>query len=373
MKAHKLFLMGLLSLATALTACGGGGGGGGAPGAPAPPAAGPVASIVFQPAVSLDNLGAPGAGIFGAGIAVNNNGLVIGVSDDGSGILAATWDITAAGAVTMLAPLGADTYSAAYGLNDGDIAVGESGTVAITAVYWDMTVLPAAPAPVALDTTGFVGDNTAYGINSLDEIVGEAEDVLGNTEAIYWGGLAAVPVVLNHLTPAFPGGPSSSAYFINDGGVIVGESINGVGQFQAVAWIPVAAGVYGAPVPLDILNPAQQVASVAFGVDNAGNIAGEVQLNTGVVHGVVWDTTGAILSDTGADTSVQAISPGAGTNRIAGYVDALSGADRLAIWNLTDLSDSQQAAVPFSQAYGINNASQIVGVMNSGAFVLIPQ
>ena len=358
MKAHKLFLIGLLASAVALTACGGGGGGG----APAPVVGGPVAGTTFEQA-DLAPLDATGT--FDAAIAINNNGRVVGVSDDSFGIQGVAWNISAPAIPILLAPMGADIYSAAYGLNDGGIAVGESGTIGVTAVYWDTNV--PVPAPLALDITGLAGDNTAYGINTIGEIVGEADDGLGSLTAVYWPGVTGVPVVLDDLG----GNPGSSAYFINDNGTIVGESTNSSGQLQAVAWVRTGPGAYGAPVLLGAVTG--QVASVAFGVDNAGNIVGEAELDTGAVQVLVWNTAGAVVTNAGPDTSVQAISPAAGSNRIVGYVDALSGADRSAIWNLASLNDRQVAAVPFSQAYGVNNASHFVGVMDNRAFVQVAQ
>jgi hypothetical protein len=364
MKGMKLFFMGLLALVVAVTACGGGGGGGGVAPAPAPgPVVGPVEGTTFD-VVDLPGLDA--AGTFSAGIAVNNNGTVVGVSDDGLGILGARWNLATPATIPVsLNPLGGDAYSAAYGLNDAGIAVGESGNASIVAVYW-----PAgSQIPTALSPNGIApgADSAAYGINALNEIVGEAGDGAGSTVAIFWASPTADPVELNDLSV----NPGSSAYFISNGGTIVGESRNASGQFQAVAWVPTGAGLYGNPVPLEAL--VDQFASVAFGMDAGGRIVGEAELNTGVVHGVVWNTSGAVVTELGANTSAQAVSQGAGTDRIAGYTAALSGSDQAAVWNLADTADNQNVDDALSQAYGINDFSDIVGVSGNQAFAAIPQ
>lgn len=365
MKGMKLFFIGLLALVVAVTACGGGGGGGGVAPAPAPgPVVGPVAGTTFD---VVDLPGLDPAGTFSAGIAVNNNGTVVGVSDDGLGILGARWDLATPAAIPVsLDPLTGDAYSAAYGLNDAGIAVGESGSASIVAVYWPAGLT----TPTALSTTGIApgADSAAYGINALNEIVGEAGDGAGSTVAVFWASPAAAAAVeLNDLSV----NPGSSAYFISNGGAIVGESRNASGQFQAVAWIPTGAGVYGNPVPLQAL--VDQFASVAFGMDAGGRIVGEAELNTGVVHGVVWNTSGAVVVELGANTSAQAVSQGAGTDRIAGYTAALSGNDQAAVWNLADTADNQNVDVALSQAYGINDFSDVVGVSGNQAIAAIAQ
>jgi hypothetical protein len=169
--------------------------------------------------------------------------------------------------------------------------------------------------------------------------------------------------MLNDLTTT----PGSAAYFISDGGVIVGESRDTTGNLQAVAWMLVG-GVYGAPTPLAALTG--QATSAAFGVDAAGNIVGEAELSDGVIHGVVWSPAGAVVANLGANTSAQAISQGSGSDRIVGYVNAINGADQAKIWNRLDLTDTQEED-PFSQAYGVNDSSSIVGVLDNKAVASI--
>jgi hypothetical protein len=79
-----------------------------------------------------------------------------------------------------------------------------------------------------------------------------------------------------------------------------------------------------------------------------------------------------VVSDLGPNTSAQAITPGSGGDRIVGSMAALSGNDTAAIWNRLDITDNQ-ASDPFSLAFGVNNTSDIVGVLNNKAFAAIAQ
>lgn len=359
MKSPKLFFIGLLALVVALTACSSSSSD---PAPPPPPAVGPVEGTTFD---RVNLIGLMPSGTFSAAIAINNSDLAVGLADDGFGILGARWLLTTAAPVAdALDPLDGHEYSAAYGLNDAGTAVGESGDTIFAAVYWTS----GSTAALALSTTGIVpgANSAAYDINAQNEVVGEVGDGAGSTVAVFWSSLTADPLELSDLSA----NPGSSAYFINDGGVIVGESRNSAGQFQAVAWVP-SSGVYGVPIALEAI--AGQIASVAFGVDSAGSIVGEAELGSGVVHGLVWNTAGAVVDNIGANTSLQAISPGVDSDRLVGYVDALSGNDRSAVWNRLDLDDQQAAETPFSQAYGVNNFSDIVGVSDNQAFALLAQ
>jgi uncharacterized membrane protein len=378
MKQLRLLLIGLMvTAAISLSACGGGGGGGGGDagsGAGGGTGGGgtggggtvqtPVTNTIFN-TVELTGLG----GSFSAGIAINAGGLAVGFSDDGESVKGASWTVTDANpAATVLSPLTDNNYSAAYGVNGSGIAVGESGATVDTvadantvAVFWSSG--DAQPLP----TTGLVdgGASAAFAINDDGEIVGEAvNDAAGNTAAVYWASAAADPVVLGNL----PGGNFSSAYFIGADGRIVGEADNGAGQTQAVVWVPAVGVGFQAPVPLAAVT--NQVASAAFGVDLNGRIAGEAELAGGEVHGIIWNANGTVAADLGANTSAQAIS---NVDRIVGYNAALTSNDRAAVWNGANTADTKSVAVAFSQAYGVNDSTQIVGFGGSQAFAAIPQ
>lgn len=342
-------MAGMLTLA----GCGGGGGGGGSEPT--------VAATTFN-MVELAGFG----GDFSAGVAINDDGLAVGFSDNGTSIRGAKWTITDASPLaTVLPPLDGNSYSAAYGVNAAGVSVGESGVNTDTntvAVYWaDIT-----PFALRLDTSGInaAGPSAAFSINSDGEIVGEAVNAAGNTVAIYWESITAAPLILDNLT----GGDFSSAYFIGADGRIVGEAEGAISNTQAVVWLPVLPAGYDVPKALDLVD--NQSSSVALGVDNVGRIVGEAELATGVIQGVVWNANGSVAKNLGANTSLQAIND---SSRMVGYNQALTGSDISSIWSLANILDTKSLAGTFSQAYGINAGNQVVGVSGTQAFAALPQ
>lgn len=359
MKNFKLGILGLLAgLALTLSACGGGGGGGGGGGSQT------VAGLTFELKVLQSFL----AGAFGAGVANNNNDQAVGMSDNGTSLQAARWTVTdAVPQPTALEGLEVGAYSAAYGINDDGVTVGESALAGNTvAVVW----AAGSTTATALNTLGSGGFSAAYSINGTDRIVGEAVvDANGNTAAVFWAGPTVTPVNLGTL-----GGEFSSAYFVSDGGLVVGEAeVTAGGEVHAALWRPAAvAGTYLAAVPLAPL--AGHIASSAFGVDGSGRVVGESQAADGTAHGVIWtvNAQGAVTAteDLGAGTSLAAANTG---GRVVGYSAAGTGSDQAAIWNGATPADNQNLGAAFSQAYGLNDSTQVVGVAGTQAFVAIPQ
>jgi hypothetical protein len=325
-----------------------------------------VVSINFT-LVELTGLG----GGFSAAVAVNDDGTAVGVADDGASVKAARWILGgASAAASELSPLSGNEYSAAYGINNLHVAVGESGATVdavadanTLAVFWP----DGSVSPTELSTQGLFagGAGSAYGINDLGEIVGEAvNDGEGNTVAVYWASTSADPVILGNLT----NGGFSSAYFIGADGFIVGESRNSEGAAQAVIWEPGPGGAFNDPIALDPL--VDQIGSVAFGADLDGRIVGEVELSDGVVHGVIWNVDGTITADLGVDTTAMAIN---NNNRIAGATAAATGNDQAAVWNVSEPGEAKNLAESFSQAYGISDNLHLVGISGTQAFAATPE
>lgn len=355
-----------------LAACGGGGGssaGGNNPG-------GTVSAALFE-TVLLEDLG----GSFSAGVAVNNAAAaeVVGFSEDDTGVItAASWILSGPNPVpTPLLPLDGNRYSAAYGINDAGVAVGESGARRsgepdrnTVAVFWGLGAVEASPLELDADGIFEGGASAAYGINSAGRIVGEAAyNAAGDTVAILWPSSSSPPLLLPHLSSG--GTPASAAYFISASGRIVGESRNSAGRMQAVVWIPDAGGSYGPPIPLQHLF-FDQAASVAFGIDVSGRIVGEVELADGTLRGAIWEENGRLIADLGTNTSASSIN---NADRIVGFADASAAGttDRAFVWNADDEDDKQGLATAFSQAYGVNDRSQIVGISGNRAVAFLPQ
>ncbi len=366
MKMLKLGILGLMAgVALTLAACGGGGGGGGGGAGGGGGGGGQtVGGLTFDLKVLQSFL----AGAFGAGVANNNSDQAVGMSDNGTAIKAALWTVTDANPQpTALEPLSGGTYSAAYDINDNGVTVGESAANATTvAVFWGAGSTSAS----ALGTLGSAGFSAAYSVNNSGQIVGEeVVDASGNTAPIFWSGTTATPVNLGTL-----GGEFGSAYFISEGGLIVGEAeIAAGGAVHGALWRPApVAGTYQSPVALPPL--AGHLSSVAFGIDGSGRIIGESEAADGTVHGVIWtvNASGAVTGseDLGAGTSLAA---GNSVGRVVGFTAAGTGSDRAAVWNGADVADSQNFGAAFSQAYDVNDSTQVVGIAGAQGFVAIPQ
>lgn len=346
-----------------LTACGGGGGGNNDDGGPVP-----VSSLNF----TIQTLSGFMEGAFGAGVAVNDAGLSVGIADNGTTLQAVSWDAATALPVPvgLTGLAGGGGYSAAYGINDSDVIVGEAsdGTRPV-AVFWPAGGTTASPLPLVGLFAG--GTSAAYGINQVGEIVGEADsDLNGTTVAVYWAASTANPVVLENLaaTPA----AYSSAYAINDFQVVIGESLNSTGSKVPVVWVPDGAGGFNAPVALPLLPG--HVEGVALDIDESDVVVGESMAADGTRHGVIWsiDVAGDVVTmqDFGVDTSLGAIN----NNQLVGGSAVANGdGDAAVIWSSSNILDSKQLTDAISGTFGLNDANWAVGSVNGSGFVAIPQ
>ena len=368
MKVNRLFLLALTAVQTiGIAACGGGGGGGGG-GNPNPE---------FTEAATLDQ---PAGAVFNAGLAINDDAMVIGITDGGATpatLKAAAWVVTpgtaqppvatSSSVVLLVLPVGNGPYSAAYGINDGEFIVGEMVVTTsglIVPAFWADRTATAEPLALGTATQG-----SAYGVNTGGRIVGEVIDA-GVTMAVTWPTSAsAVPTPLS-TTTLNPPTTSSSAYAVNDAGHIIGELTDSAG-IHAVVWRPVA-GVYGDP----ILLPAPTGLAgdkIALGINSVGQIVGEVEDTlTGFIHAVRW-LPGAGTTFVAVDLgSVGSDSGAAGINdfgRTVGYVSTVASA-----WGGGTLATpvTMNAALTDSKAFAINNFVQAVGIRGGRAFVALP-
>lgn len=371
----KTLTAGLLALA--LYACGGGGGGGGG-GTVSTDIDGdgiPNVQDVFpdDPArfagFSSSPLGRITGGTYGVATAVNDasSPLVVGSSDDGTGILkAVSWTVGAGQptAPIVLNPLAGNGYSAAYGVNDAGVVVGESEKgLSFVPVFWGAG--STIPTELSLTVGGATfTDGSAYGIDDNGRIVGEIKRADGTLTAVLWSSSGAAPVELATL-----GGPSASAYFIAGGGWIVGESETGGGQAHATLWTLDAGGIPSAPVDLGILPG--HVASIALGVDGAGRIVGESEQSDGTTNAVIWEKNALgvyAATDLGAGASAAAINGG---DRIAGDVSS-----EASVWDARSVirgTSNKLLPAGFSKGLGQNQGGMVVGLREDQGFVAVPQ
>jgi protocatechuate 3,4-dioxygenase beta subunit len=316
----------------------------------------PTRFAAYQ-SVPLAGLG----GTFSVATAINGSNLVVGLSEDGSGLLTgARWVVTgtSASAGQGLAPLIGNAYSAAYAVDASGAVVGESERGAdYVAVIWE----PGATLPIDLRLGGFTSPSAAYGISG-DRIVGEAGQG-GGSAAVLWAHVDAVPVALPSL-----GGDRGAAYAIA-GSLVVGESTaTAGGPSVGAVWTLDGSGNPGPAVPLAPL--AGHVASIALGVDAAtGRIVGESESATGEVHAVAWTVAAPAAPVDLGSGSAQGVNGG---GRVAGAGGVPVGPIVWDVRNPALLEGVITGPFQFAQGTALNGANVVVGVRDGEAFAAVP-
>lgn len=308
-------------------------------------------------------------GTFATATAVNASNVVVGLSEDGAGLLmGALWSVsgtTATNAVS-LNPIAGNGYSAAYAVDATGAAVGESEKILSVGPPLVSTSVPVvwaagASTPTELSLGAFSPPATAYGIAD-GRIVGETATG-GGSAAVLWSDAGATPVALASL-----GGDRSVAYAIA-GSFVVGEStVSAGGASIGAVWTLDASGNPGAPVGLAPLPG--DVSSIALGVDPAGRIVGESESDTGVVRAVSWTVSAPTEPRLLGAGSAQGVNA---SGRVAGYGGLPVGP---LVWDLRNLAILEGVLTDpnfqLSQAYGLNGANVVVGLLDGGAFAAVP-
>jgi len=357
----------------ALAGCGGGGGSSSSATNPAPP-------VTAESGATLNPVTDPSAGgtataAFSLAVDINNDGQVIGYAETavGSAFTAALWTVdaegTSASAPTPLKPIGSNTFSAGFGIDEAGNVVGQSSSGAsLVAVLWNSGVAE----PVVLPALAAGNNSNAFGISpDGTKIVGEAVDAAQITRAVVWkadaqGDFTIAPQVLPVNIFAAGGELSSfsSANGVNDDGWIVGIAEDGNGVSHAALWRPNASGIYAATD----LRTGGEEGSIAYAVSASGQVVGESEASAGVFVPVLWaeqtenNITEIKRTDLAASGAALAVND---TQRAAGF----TGASPMAtVWNL----QANTAAALFStasQVYGINDTNLVVGVNDGKGFV----
>lgn len=385
-KTRNLFFVLVLALTVGMWGCGRGGGGtptaedidgDGVPNLQDPFPSDATRFTAFGAPRVLE--GVAGSG-FATAVSINNNRQVVGMSDNaGQEMRAVIWNVSADGTPSPAAelhPIAGNSYSAAYGIGDSGVAVGESAKGAdYVAVLWPAS----SQTPSELSLGDLATPAAAYGINAGNGIVGEATRN-GKVVPVYWTSPTAVPVQL----PLLGGGTTGTAYFIDAaGGKIVGESENSGGRMRAVLWKVEPDGTVGNPTDLGVLSGHDR--SAAFGINGSGYIVGESENGSGEVRAVLWSETSLLGIPTGFKATDLG-SPGTRSaafaindlNIIAGWRDAPG--SLASLWHALNalnvspaVSNTAFDSTSFTQAYGINGAGIVVGLSADRGFVAVPQ
>ncbi|MDR3439904.1 hypothetical protein, partial [Telmatospirillum sp.] len=251
--------------------------------------------------VTITNLG----GSDTTGVAINNNGQIVGDSTMASGADDAF--LWRNGTISDLGRLSGDSDSAATAINNQGQVVGVSSTVPMGvggsyhAVIWQNGTTTAL--------TSLQESSQANAINSLGQVVGVHDLTTGASEAFFWQNgtltdLGWLPGVTSQSVAS-----ESVADGINDAGQIVGRSRTAQGDTHAVLWQNSTI--------TDLGGLASSYYGEALAINAKGQIVGDSSFsnNSYNTHAVSWqngtitdlgtlsgdDTSGAVAIDSAGD------------------------------------------------------------------------
>ena len=278
--------------------------------------------------------------------AINDTGLVAGVSKWPGPAHATLWQL--GGAITDLGVLPLGTYSVAQAINYGGVVVGYADTGAYSSRGFKWTP---GVGMISLPVLNGGASSAAFGINNLGVVVGRSDSSDGGTYAARWDGLAVQNLGW------IPGSLYNVALGINSAGVAVGVS-----NYQAVRW--------SSPGVLSVLAvPAGFTFSVATAVNDAGEIVG-YGWDGLTYRALFWRSGGAVVVlpplSSGSNAMANALNR---SGNVVGWARDASFNVHAVFWRgptapIEDLG--VLAPYALSMAAGINRRDEIVGVSVGG-------
>ena len=316
--------------------------------------AAPAAASVEYTVTNLGNLGRTNYNI---AYAINNAGVITGVSSTADDRHAFVWN---SGVISDVG-IGGRTSSVGSSINNSNTVVG-------TGKDFNGHDHAFIQSGCCLTELGGFGEFSTFAnsINDYGQIAGSAatSENIGHEHAVFSSG-----GVIRDLGTF--GGGSSAAYGINNSAQIVGAAATAANNF--LAFVSEAGG------PLRSLGTLGGDESAAFAINNGGFVTGYSADADGYLHAFLWNPNNS-LTDLGTAGGAL-FSFGQGINT-AGDVVGFSLVDdsnsvgglmrRATIFrngtarDLNDLIAPQSNGLILSAAYGINDSGQIVGYAQVG-------
>lgn len=248
--------------------------------------------------------------------------------------------------------------SAVWGINDNGIVVGagETGTGAIHAAAWI--------EGKAINLGGLPGGDSsrAFSINNADQITGWAHNEQGEVRPVRWD--RASPTLWTITDLGTLGGNTGWGNHINASGVIVGRSDLSTGRYHAFS-----AEVGAPPIDLGIMSyPQSRGYSEALGINDAGVIVGYAYATLfGPDHAMLIDAEGVHdITPPGQFTFARAHAVNS-SKTVAGILTLPGGQSdgfEAAVYTTADgwIELGVVSGLAESEAYDINDAGDVVGV-----------
>jgi probable HAF family extracellular repeat protein len=285
-----------------------------------------------SPSYSVNDLGTLGSSS-AIGFKINNSGTAVGWVETVYGYSQA-FESASGGSLQLLAALSSsDSY--AMGINSAGVV---AGTAYVNGqphgVIWNGSSITDLGAGIFVT-----------GINDPGAVIG------GNDHAF---------ILINGVyrdLGVLPGGDWSSASGINQSGTVVGDSSVSSGNFRGFVWNPQSGMVE--------LGTLGGLNSHATGINNGGEVVGHASLASGYEH--AFSAVGAAMTDLGTlgeNSYAYGISD---SGTIVGYSWPANSDNPHAFVYLNGIMIDLNSLVPSGagwellEAYGINNAGQIVG------------
>lgn len=356
----------------------------------------PWVGFAGPPVYDIRELASPSGEGTSSAYAINNGGHVVGCYTERGGRYAVRWansdvqDVLSSESHLPQTLWGSD--SIALAINDLGEVVG-SATSASGVTHAFLRTQTCETLDLGVLSPGMA--RTAFGVNTLrtsvplmPQVVGSSDTSGGETHAFLWprgrrdpargsASLGAGPFSLDFVDLGTLGGRESIAYAINDAGEVVGSALTTAGVKHAVRWTA------GAPRDLGTLGGAD---SVAYAINAAGHVVGSARTANGQTHAFLWTSRGMQDLGTlggGSESEAYGINK---TGEVVGMAVTASGARHAFLYSpgataLVDLNS--RIDIPYGEkwelleARGINDAGWIVGTaLHNGvqrAFVLHPK